>query len=177
MLAISSQTTVARIVRALQVKLYSYWPAARVVCFAGLKNFLGGTLTQPRPDDAFKMRQQFGEYFAPNSISSSFGINFPSNLEEKTKKIKKCFHRKTFGYLITVTRSVLLFHRKKAFVVTCFWAIVCWSSCASREVYSRLGDTSSDLGGHSPKCRPLPPFIGVARIFDWRGSQTKNHMQ
>ena len=37
----------------------------------------------------------------------------PSNLEVKTKKIKKGHHRKILGYLITFTRSVLLFHRKK----------------------------------------------------------------
>ena len=29
------------IVRALQVKLYSNWPGARVVCFAGRKDFEG----------------------------------------------------------------------------------------------------------------------------------------
>ena len=89
----------------------------------------------------------------------------PSNLEVKTKKIKKSLHRKILGYLITFTRSVLLFHRKKAFVVTCFGAKVCWSSCTSTKVYSRLGGTSSDFGGTAQKAPP-PPCIGVARIFD-----------
>ena len=87
----------------------------------------------------------------------------------------ECFRRKILGYLITFPRSVLLFHRK-AFAVTCFWAKVCWSSCASREVNSCLGDASSDLEGHGPNCRPLPTGIDVARIFDW-GALTKNHMQ
>ena len=39
----------------------------------GHKN-LGGTLTQPRPDE-FGMRQQSGEYFAPNPVLSFFGID------------------------------------------------------------------------------------------------------
>ena len=79
---------------------------------------------------------------------------FPSNLEVKTKK-KKNLHRKILGYLITFTRSVLLFHRKKAFVVICFWAKVCWFSCTSTKVYSRLGGTSSDLGGTAQKFLPV----------------------
>ena len=56
-------------------------------------------------------------------------------------------------------------------MVTCFWAKVCWSSCTSTKVYSRLGGTSSDSGGHGSKS---PPCIGVARIFDWGEGQTKN---
>ena len=99
----------------------------------------------------------------------------PSNLEVKTKKLKKGLYRKILGYLITFTRSALLFHRKKAFVVTCFWAKVCWSSCTRTKVYSHLGRTSSDLGGHGPKS--LPPCIGIARVFDWGEGQTKNDMQ
>ena len=44
-----------------------------------------------------------------------------SNLEVKTKKIKKDLHHKilVYRYLITFTCSVMLFHRKKPFVVTC----------------------------------------------------------
>ena len=100
----------------------------------------------------------------------------PLNLEVKTKKIKKGLHRKILGYLITFTRSVLLFQRKKAFVVTCFWVKVCWSSCTSTNVYSRLGGTSSDLGGGTAQTPP-PPGIGVARNFWLGGGQTKNDMQ
>ena len=42
----------------------------------------------------------------------------------------------------------------KAFVMTCFWAKVCLSSCASTKGYSRLGGTSSSMGG--PKIPPPP---------------------
>ena len=89
----------------------------------------------------------------------------PSNLEMKTKKVKKGLHRKILGYLITFTWSVLLFHRKKRW----WWPVFGqkFASCATTKVYSRLGSTSSDLGGHSSKCHP--PCIGVARIFDWGG--------
>ena len=61
-------------------------------------------------------------------------------------------------------------------MVTCFWAKVCWSSCTSTKVYSRLGGTSSNLGGHGPKSPPTP-CIGVVKVFDWREGQTKNDMQ
>ena len=40
----------------------------------GHKNLDGRTLTQPRPDE-FGMRQQSGEYFAPNPVLSFFGID------------------------------------------------------------------------------------------------------
>ena len=84
----------------------------------------------------------------------------PSNLEVKTKKQKKGLHRKILGYLITFTRSVLLFHRKKAFAVTCFWAKVCWSSCTCTKVYSRLEGSSSDLGGGGGTAQKAPlPFV------------------
>ena len=71
------------------VKQCSNHPGAKAVCFAGYKNF-EGTLTQPR-SDAFEMWQQSGEYFALNSMLSSLVRVLPSNLEEKTKKIKKMF--------------------------------------------------------------------------------------
>ena len=65
---------------ALQVEQYSNTPGARVVGFGGggggvSKKTFGGALTQPRPD-AFGMPQQFGEYFAPNPMLSSFGMDF-----------------------------------------------------------------------------------------------------
>ena len=63
LLAIRSQTTV----HALQVEQYSNRPGARVVGFGGGKKTFGGTLSQPRPD-VFGMRQQSGEYFAPNPM-------------------------------------------------------------------------------------------------------------
>ena len=91
----------------------------------------------------------------------------------KTKQIKKGLHRKILGYLITFTRSVLLFHKKKAFVVTCFGAKVCWSSCSSTKVYSRLGGTSRDLGGRARPKKLPPSCIGVARIFDWGRAKPK----
>ena len=94
----------------------------------------------------------------------------PSNLEVKTKKIKEGLHRKVLCYLITFTRPVLLFHRKRAFVVTCFKAKVCWSSCTSTKVYSRLGGRSSNFGDTAQK---TPPCIGVDRIFDWGEGQPK----
>ena len=96
----------------------------------------------------------------------------PSNLEVKTKKIKKGHHRKILGYLITFTRSVLLFHRKKRL----WWPVFGqkFASCATTKVNSRLGSSRSDLGGHSSKCHP--PCIGVARIFDWGGGPNhKSH--
>ena len=119
----------------------------------GQKN-LGGTITQPRPD-AFEMPQQSDEHFAPNHMLSFFGMDFALKFGGEDKKIKKGLHRKILGYLITFTRTVLLFHRKKAFVVTCLWAKVCWSSCTSTKVYSRLGGTSSDLGGRAQKAFPV----------------------
>ena len=75
------------IVRALQVEQYSNRPGARVVCFGGHKNFWG-TLTQPRPD-AIGMRQQSGEYFAPNSLLFSFGMNFALKFGGEDQKNKK----------------------------------------------------------------------------------------
>ena len=56
----------------------------------GHKNLGRGTLTQPRPDE-FGMRQRSGKYFAPNPVLSFFAMDFSSNLEVKTKKIKKVF--------------------------------------------------------------------------------------
>ena len=67
----------------------------------------------------------------------------------------------------------MLLHGKK-----CLWLPVLeqkFAGCAITKVYSRLRSSSSDLGGHRSKCHP--PCIGVARIFDWGGEQTKNHLQ
>ena len=54
----------------------------------GLKNLGGGTLTQPRPDE-FGMRQQSGEYFAPNPMLSFFGTDFTLKFggEDQKKKV------------------------------------------------------------------------------------------
>ena len=122
---------------------------------------LGGTLTQPRPD-AFGMRHQSGEYFAPNPMLSSFGMDLTLKFGGDDQKNKKGLHRKILSYLITFTLSVLLFHRKKGFVVTCFWAKVCWSSCTRIQVYSRLGGTSSDLG---ETAQTLPPVHRRSQNF------------
>ena len=59
------------------------------------------------------MRQQSGEYFAPNPMLSSFGMDFALKFGGKDQKNLKSLHRKILGYLITFTRSVLLFHQKK----------------------------------------------------------------
>ena len=100
---------------------------------------------------------------------SSFGMDFALKFGGEDQKNKKDLLRKILGYLITFTRSVLLFHRKKAFVVTCFWAKVCCSFYTSTKVYSHLGGTSSDLGGTAQP----PRSIGVARIFDWGRAKPK----
>ena len=66
---------------------------------AGAKKF-GGTLTQPRPD-AFGMPQQSGEYFAPNPMLSSFGMDFALKFGGEDQKNK----RKVF-----IAKSRLLDH-------------------------------------------------------------------
>ena len=78
------------IVRVLQVEQYSNWPGARVVGFegGGQNKTFEGTLTQPRPD-AFRMPQQSGEYFAPNPILSSFGMDFAFKFGGEDQKNKK----------------------------------------------------------------------------------------
>ena len=101
-------------------------------------------------------------------------MDFALKFVGKDQKNKKGFHRKTL-ILIPFTRSVLLIHRKKAFVVICFKAKVWLSSCASIKVYFRLGNTSSDLErGARPKMPPTP-CIGVTRIFDG-GANQKSHV-
>ena len=90
------------IVRALQVKQYSNRPSAKVVCVSGGTKTFGRTLTQPGPD-AFGMRHESGEYFAPNPMLSSINTDFDLKFEVKTKNIKKVFCRKILGYLITFT--------------------------------------------------------------------------
>ena len=79
------------IVHALQVEQYSNRPGARVVGFdggGGTKQNFRGTLTQPRPDN-FRMPQQSGEYFAPNPILSSFGMDFALKFGGEDQKNKK----------------------------------------------------------------------------------------
>ena len=63
----------------------------------------------PGPD-AFGMRQQSGECFAPNSMLSSFITDFASNFGGKHQKNKKGFHYKILRYLITFTWSVVLIY-------------------------------------------------------------------
>ena len=145
-LLVSGHRSRCRLVRALQLEQYSNRPGARVVCFGGNKNFCG-TLTQPRPD-AFEMRSNLVNTLLQILCYPPEWI-LPSNLE-KNKKIRKCLHRKLLGYLIMFTLSVVMFH-KKEFVVTSFCAKVCWSSCATIEVYSHLEGTNSDLVGARPK--------------------------
>ena len=62
------------------------------------------------------MRQQFVEYFARNPMLASFGMDFALKFGGEDQKHKKGLHRKILGHLITFTRSVLRFHRKKALV-------------------------------------------------------------
>ena len=77
--------------RALHVEQCSNRPGARVVGFGGggggQKTF-GGTLTQPRPY-AFGMPQQFDEYFAPNPMLSSFGMDFALKFGGENQKNEK----------------------------------------------------------------------------------------
>ena len=69
--------------------------------FGGGKELLGGRL---RSRDAFGMPQQF----APNPMLSFIGMDFALKVEDEDQK-NKGLHRKILGYLITFTRSVLLF--------------------------------------------------------------------
>ena len=62
------------------------------------------------------MPEQSGEYFAPNLMLSSYGMDFALKFGGEDQKNKKGLSRKILGYLIMFTRSVLLFHRKK-----CLW--------------------------------------------------------
>ena len=63
------------------------------------------------------MWQQSGENFAPNPMLSSFNTDFALKFgsEDLKQTNKKGLHHKIIGYLITLTQSALLFHRK-AFV-------------------------------------------------------------
>ena len=78
---------------------------------------------------------------------SSFGMDFALKFGGEDQKNKKRSSSQSLRVLDHVHSIWLLFHRKKVFVVTCFGAKVCWSSCASTKVYSRSGCTSSDVGG------------------------------
>ena len=82
---------------------------------------------------------------------SFFGMDFAIKFGgEDQKNKKKGLHRKILGYLITFTWSVLLFHKKKRLWWPDFGQK--FASCATTKVYSSLGSTSSDLGGHGSKC-------------------------
>ena len=89
-LLISYLVTDHSIVCALQVKQYGNRPGARV--FWGGTKTLQGTFTQPRPY-AFGMLQQSGEYFARNSMLSSFGMDFALKFGGEHQKTKG-LHRK-----------------------------------------------------------------------------------
>ena len=74
----------------------------------GQKTF-GGTLTQPRPD-AFGMPQQFGEYFAPNPMISSFDMDFALKFGGEDQKKKKKEKRSSLQNLrlLDFVRSICL---------------------------------------------------------------------
>ena len=98
----------------------------------------------------------------------------PSNLEVKTKKIKKRsssqnLRRLDYVHLICLAVS----YRKKRLLVPVFGQK--FANCATTKVYSHLRSSTSDLQGHCLKCHPL--CIGVARIFDWGegGANQKSH--
>ena len=57
------------------------------MCCGGYKNF-AGTLKQPRPDE-FGMRQQCGEYFAPNPMLFSFGMDLALKFGGEDQQNKK----------------------------------------------------------------------------------------
>ena len=134
---------------------YSNTPGASVVGFGGgeggkgAKKLLGVRL---RSRDAFGMPQQF----ASNPMLSFFDMDFALKVEGEDQK-NKGLHRKILGYLITFTRSVFCFNKKKAFVVTCFWAKVYWSSWEAQGV----------IWGRGTAQKNPSPCIGVARIFEW----------
>ena len=89
----------------------------------------------PGPD-AFGMRQQSGEYFGPNSMLSSFSTDFAFNFGGEDQKNKKDLHCK-----ILVLDHVHLICRAVSYKSVCcdlLLAKVCWSSCASTKIYSRL---------------------------------------
>ena len=75
------------------------------------------------------------------------------------QKIKKVLHRKILGCLITFTQSVLLFHRKKGFVVTCFRAKVFWSSYTSTDPAQRgaFRGRAPQMTAFAPQTKIVPP--------------------
>ena len=142
------------------------------MCFAGHKIFGGDAYAAEtkRIRNAEAIWRIFCSKFYVILLWYRFSLKFG----KEDHKIKKRFHRRILGYLITFPRSVLLFYRK-AFVVACFWAKVCWSSCASKEANYRLEDTSSDLGAQPEMPPSFPPCIGVARSFNWGAPNQKSH--
>ena len=91
---------------------------------------------------------------------------------EDKKSKKKGLHCKILGNFITFTWSVWLFHRKNRL----WWPVFGqkFASCAIKKVYSRLGSTSSDLGG--TRFEMPSPVHRRSQDF-WLGGQTKNDMQ
>ena len=74
--------------RALRIEQYSIWHGARVVCLMGHKNLGGGTLTQPRQTNS-ECGSDLVNILLQILCYLSFVWILPSNLEVKTKKIKK----------------------------------------------------------------------------------------
>ena len=85
-------------------------------------------------------------------ISSMLKVNFSSKKKRTSPQNLR---------LLDHVHSICLAVSCKRFVVTCFWGKVCWSFCASIKVYSRLGGTSGDLGGHGPNCSPTAPLVAL----------------
>ena len=73
----------------------------------GQKTF-GGKLTQPIPD-LFGMPQQSGEYFAPDSMLSSFGMDFAVKFggeDQKNKKRSSSQNLKLLDYVHSICLAV-----------------------------------------------------------------------
>ena len=87
----------------------------------------------------------------------------PSDLVVKTKKIEKRSSLQNLRLLIAFTRSVMLFHRK-AFVVTCSWEEVCWSSSAIVQKFTLAWGSKHWFRGTAPKC-PCPRGAGPVTYF------------
>ena len=134
----------------------------------GTKTF-GGTLTQPRPDE-FGMRQRSGEYFALNTMLSSFGMDFALKFGGEDQKKKK---RPSLQNLRLLDLSCCFIDKKR------LWLPVFGQKFAVLLVlvqkFTLAREAQAVIWGVWPK-KP-PPCIGVARIFDWGKGQTKNDMQ
>ena len=96
---------------------------------------------------------------------SSFGMDFALKFGGEEQKNKKRSSSQNLSYLIMFTRSVLLFHRKKAFVATCFWAKVRWAITLAQKLFLAREGLAVIWGG-TARIAPSP-CIGSARIFEW----------